>query len=111
MKLNNNSLKKEIKSRMESDAWDLSMARRVLDVQLSHNRRIMKIWSTASLATAAMAFIIFMTGIYSAVQKNNSSAYTESIYSYAYLKNDNNLDNDTVAARIDLLINETYPMR
>ena len=111
MELNNDRLKQEIKLRMSNDAWDISMARRVLDIKLSRNKRFMKIWSTVSLATAAMSFIIFMSGIYSVIQKNNSSAVTGSIYSYAYIKNDNNLDNDTVAARIELLINETYPMR
>lgn len=107
---NNNMFKKEIKFRMESDVWDLSMARRVLDLQPSYNKRILNIWSLASLATAAMAFIIFMSGLYTATQKNSSSG-TGSIYSYAYILDDNNLDNDTVAARVELLINETYPMR
>jgi len=103
--------KKEIKFRMESDAWNLSMARRILDMNLSQNKKIMNIWSLASLATAAMAFIIFMSGIYSAVQKNTSFSSEGAIFSYAYIENSNNLDNDIVAARVELLINEAYPMR
>ena len=109
METHDDMLKKEIKFRMESDAWDLSMARRVMDSQFIRNKKVLNIWSIASLATAAMAFIIFMSGFYSAIQKNSS--FTGSVYSYAYIKNDSNLDNDTVAARVELLINETYPMR
>jgi hypothetical protein len=111
MENNNDLLKKEIKFRMESDVWNLSMARRVIDLKNSRNKKFMNAWSMASLATAAMAFIIFMTNIYSVMQKNNTYSGEGSIYSYAYIKNDYNLDNDTIAARVELLINETYPMR
>ena len=111
MDQNNDKFKKDIKFRMESDAWNLSMARRVLDIKLSQDKKTMNIWSFASLATAAMAFMIFMAGIYSATWKNNSFSDTGSIFSYAYIKNDYNLDNDTIAARVELLINEAYPMR
>jgi anti-sigma-K factor RskA len=102
---------KEIRFRMESDAWNLSMARRVMDRNLLQNKRIMKIWSMASLATAAMAFIVFMSGIYSAARKYSPDISSGSVYSYAYFENSSNLDNDIIAARVELLINEAYPMR
>jgi hypothetical protein len=111
MKNNNDIMREQIKFRMESDAWDLAIARRVLEIKNPAAEKSFNFFSMVSLATAAMAFIVFMSGMFAAFQ--NSSSYTGAgaIFSYAYIKNNYNLDNDTIAGGVELLINEAYPMR
>jgi len=101
-------MEEELKLRMESDSWNFLIAHKVIEIK---NEKTANIWSFASLATAAMSFIIYMASIYTISVKNSTYSGTGSIYSYAYLKNDNNLDNDTLAANLELTINEAYPMR
>jgi hypothetical protein len=52
-----------------------------------------------------------MASLYTVTYKNSSEISTGSIYSYAYIKDDINLDNDIIAAGLELTINEIYPMR
>ncbi len=108
---NTEKMKEEIQLRMTSDTWDFSIAHRVIGVRSAKREKGINIWSITSLATAAMAFIIFMTNVYTVTMKERNYSNTGSIYSYAYIKNDNNLDNDIIAARLELTINEAYPMR
>jgi hypothetical protein len=110
-KKNETQMKHEISLRMESDSWDFSIAHKVIEFRNSKNEKTINIWSFASLATAAMSFIIFMASVYTVSLKNNTYSQTGSIYSYAYIKNDSNLDNDILGAKLELTINEAYPMR
>lgn len=105
------NMKEEIRLRMGNDIWDFSIAHKVMEIRNTKNEKTMNIWSLASLSTAAMAFLIFMGSIYTVIISSGSYAGTGSIYSYAYIKNDNNLDNDIIAAKLELTINEAYPMR
>ncbi len=105
------NMKKEISLRMESDLWDLTIAHKIMEAKSSRSEKTMNLWSSASLATAAMAFLIFMGSIYTVMINRAPYGTTGSIYSYAYIRNDNNLDNDTIAAKLELTINEAYPMR
>lgn len=104
-------MKDEITLRLESDSWDFSIAHSVTDAINTRSERTWNIWSFASLGTAAIAFLIFMGSIYTYSTGSGSGIVTGSIYSYAYIRDDNNLDNDTVAAKLELTINEAYPMR
>ena len=104
-------MKEEIRIRMESDSWDFSIAHNVFERRNIYREKNINIWSMASLATAAMAFIIFMGSVYTVIQKNGSYTGTGSIYSYAYIKDSSNLDNDMIAAKVELTINEAFPMR
>ncbi len=109
--MNEKNMKEEIQLRMESDSWNFSIAHKVIEIRSAKSEKYISVWSMASLATAAMAFVIFMTSIYTVTFRNSAYNGTGSIYSYAYIKNDNNLDNDIIAAKLELTINETYPMR
>ena len=109
--LNSEKMREEIKLRMASDAWDFQIAYKVTEIRSLKNENKINIWSSASLATAAMSFIIFMASVYTATYKNSTYSSTGSIYSYAYIKDDVNLDNDIIAAGLELTINEAYPMR
>lgn len=109
--MNTKNMKEEIRLRIESDSWNFSIAHKVIETRIAKTERSVNLWSIASLATAAMAFVIFMSSFYTVTMKNSASNETGSIYSYAYIKNDNNLDNDIIAARLELTINEAYPMR
>lgn len=109
--LNAEKMKEKIKLRLESDAWDFQIAYKVMEIRNSRNENRVNIWSFASLATAAMSFIIFMTSVFTVQYNNSSYISTGSIYSYAYIKDDVNLDNDIIAAGLELTINEAYPMR
>jgi len=109
--MNEQNMKDEIISRLENNSWDFAIAHKVMERRNSKNERTINIWSFASLATAAMSFIIFMASMYTVTFKNSTYSGTGSIYSYAYIKNDNNLDNDIIAARLELTINESFPMR
>jgi len=111
MKDNKESMSEEIKLRMESDSWDFSIAHNVIELKNSRNQKSINIWSFASLATAAVSFIILMTSIYAFTFNSSVYSGTGSIYSYAYIKNTSNLDNDIIAAKLELTINEAYPMR
>jgi hypothetical protein len=111
MKDNSRIMRDEIKLRMESNSWNFSIAHKVMEARNTQNEKSSSIWSFASLATAAMSFIIFMASVYTVINNNNSYKGTGSIYSYAYFRNDNNLDNDILAAKIELTINESFPMR
>ncbi|PKL17275.1 MAG: hypothetical protein CVV49_11940 [Spirochaetae bacterium HGW-Spirochaetae-5] len=104
-------MSEEINLRMESDSWDFFIAHKVTEMRSIKSENKMNIWSFASLATAAMSFIIFMASLYTVTYKNSSEISTGSIYSYAYIKDDINLDNDIIAAGLELTINEVYPMR
>lgn len=106
-----NKMEEEMKLRLESDSWNFTIARKVMETRNSKSEKTINIWSKASLATAAVSFLIFMAGVYSSAFYNSSHTGTGSIYSYAYIKNDNNLDNDIIAAKLELTINEAYPMR
>jgi len=109
--LNSEKMKEKIKLRMESDAWDFQIAYKVTEIRNLKNENRINIWSFASLATAAMSFIIFMASVYTVTYKNSTYSSTGSIYSYAYIKDDVNLDNDIIAGGLELTINEVYPMR
>lgn len=111
MKDNKNIMREEIRLRMESDSWDFSIAHKVMGTINARNEKSSGIWSFAPLATAAMSFIIFMASIYTFTFNDSTYKGTGSIYSYAYFKNDNNLDNDILAAKVELTINEAFPMR
>ena len=111
MRDNKDRMSEEIRKRMESDSWDFSIAQKVTELRNVKNEKTGNIWSLASLATAAMSFIIFMASIYTVNLKNSTYNESGSIYSYAYIKNGNNLDNDIIAAKLELTINEAYPMR
>jgi len=104
-------MKKEIRLRMENDSWNFSTAHNVMEMKKTRSEKTMNIWSLASLTTAAMAFLIFMGSIYTVMINNRPYSAAGSIYSYAYIRNDNNLDNDIIAAKLELTINEAYPMR
>lgn len=104
-------MKEEIRLRMESDSWDFSIAHKVIETRNAEYEKSGGIWSFASLATAAMSLIIFIASAYSAIHSGSSFRDTGSIYSYAYIRNDNNLDNDNLAAKVELTINEAFPMR
>lgn len=108
---NTSKMNEEIKLRMESDSWDFSIAHKVIQVRDLKKEQKINIWSFASLATAAMSFIIFMTSVYTFTYNKSTYSSTGSIYSYAYIKDSNNLDNDIIAAGLELTINEVYPMR
>lgn len=109
--MNEKKMKEEILLRMESDSWDFSIAHKVMEIRNTKSEKTINIWSFASLATAAMSFIIFMASVYTFTLNNSTYSGTGSIYSYAYIKNDINLDNDILAAKLELTINEAYPMR
>lgn len=111
MKDNRDIMREEIRLRLESDSWDFSIAHKVMEARNAQNEKSSGIWSFASLATAAMSFIIFMASLYTVTYNNSTYRGTGSIYSYAYIKNDNNLDNDILAAKVELTINEAFPMR
>ncbi|HNX22477.1 MAG TPA: hypothetical protein PKG60_00415 [Spirochaetota bacterium] len=105
---NKNIMSEEIRMRLESDSWNFSIAHKVSEARDTTKNNI---WSFASLATAAMSFMIFMASIYSVAFNNSAYSGTGSIYSYAYIKNSINLDNDIIAAKVELTINEAFPMR
>jgi len=111
MKDSKEIMRDEIRLRMDSDSWDFLIAHKVMDTRNSESETRNNIWSFASLATAAMAFIIFMASIYTVTFKNGTYSGTGSIYSYAYIQDGSNLDNDIIAAKLELTINEAYPMR
>ncbi len=104
-------MKKEIRSRLESNSWDFSIAYKVMQTRNSEKEKRINTWTFASLATAAMSFMVFMAGIYFFTIKPEIYTSSGSIYSYAYINNDSNLDNDIIAGRLELTINEVYPMR
>lgn len=104
-------MKEEIRSRMGSDSWDFTIAYNVIQKRNAWKEKRINIWAFASFATAAVSFIIFMAGIYSFTVKSGSYSSTGSIYSYAYFKDSKNLDNDTIAGKLELTINEVYLMR
>lgn len=104
-------LKEEILERMESASWDFNIAHKVIENRNLKRETIINRWSIASLATAAMAFLVFIGSIYTATSSNSTGSGTGSIYSYAYIKDSSNLDNDVIAAGLELTINEAYPMR
>jgi hypothetical protein len=104
-------MNEEIKLRMESDSWNFFIAHKVTEARNINNENRINIWSFASLATAAMSFIIFMASVYTVTYRSSNEISTGSIYSYAYIKDDINLDNDVIAAGLELTINEIYPMR
>ena len=109
--INRKKMENEIKLRMESDSWNLSIAHKVMEIQSVKNEKNTNIWSFASLATAAMSFLIFMASVYTVTYNNGTHNGSGSIYSYAYIKDSRNLDNDVIAAGLELTINEAYPMR
>lgn len=111
MKSDDDIMKEKILSRIEDDSWNFSIAHKVFEKRESLDKKHFNLWSYASLATAAISMIIFMSGVYTAAFKYSTSGVSGSIYSYAYIKGANNLDNDTIAAKLELTINEAYPMR
>lgn len=104
-------MKDAINARLNSDSWDFTIAHRVIEARVSKKDHRITIWSFASLATAAVSFIIFMTGITITAIENRNYRSSGSIYTYAYIDNTRNLNNDVIAARLELTINEAYPMR
>lgn len=109
--VNAEKMNEEIKLRIENDSWDFFIAHKVTEMRNIKSENKINIWSSASLATAAMSFIIFMASVYTVTFKNGSEISTGSIYSYAYIKDGMNIDNDIIAAGLELTINEVYPMR
>lgn len=111
MKNNDDIMKEKIRLRIEDDSWNFSIAHKVFERRESLNKMDFNLWSYASLATAAISLIIFMSGVYTTAFKYRTAGESGSIYSYAYIKDTNNLDNDIIAAKLELTINEAYPMR
>lgn len=115
MRINNTEDEKkfneEIRIRLESDSWDFSVAHKVMELRKTRSENKINVWSFASLATAAVSFIIFMASLYTVTLRNNTYDSSGFIYSYAYIKDSANIDNDAIAAGLEMTINEAYPMR
>jgi hypothetical protein len=103
-------MEKEIQSRIESDAWDLFISKKVIDAVNKENEKSTKLWIFASLATAAVSLIITIAALQATIFNNGLYNEIGSLYSYGY-NTDGNLFNDMIAADIELTINEVYPMR
>lgn len=111
MKENNEIImEREIQSRMESDSWDMFISKKVIDTVNKENKKSTKIWTFASLATAAVSLIISVAVLQITIF--NNELYSEkALYSYAYNRDAMNPFNDMIATDIELTINEVYPMR
>ena len=104
-------MEREIQARIESDSWDMLISKKVISSINKENEKPAKLWIFASLATAAISLIISIAVLYTTTFNNGLYLEAESLYSYAYNKDDSNLFNDMIAADIELTINEVYPMR
>ena len=110
MKENNEIMEREIQSRIESDSWNMFISKKVIDAINKKNKKSARVWTFASLATAAVSLIISITVLQTTIF--NNELYSEkSLYSYAYNRDGINLFNDMLADDIELTINEVYPMR
>ena len=106
----NEIMEREIQSRIESDSWDMSIAKKVIDAVNKKNEKSAKVWVFASLATAAVSLIVSIAALQATIFNNGLYVKAGSLYSYAY-KDGDNLFNDMIATDIELTINEIYPMR
>ena len=111
MKDNNKIMEKEIQSRIESDSWDMFISKKVIDAVNKENEKSARIWTFASLSTAAVSLIISIAALQATMFNNGLYAEVESLYSYAYNRDGDNLFGDMIATDIELTINEIYPMR
>jgi hypothetical protein len=107
----NEIMEREIQSRIESDSWDMLISKKVIDSINKENEKSTKIWGFASLAAAAISLIISIAVLQATIFSNGLYIEAESLYSYAYNRDGNNLFNDMVATDIEFTINEVYPMR
>ncbi len=101
----------QINNRMESEIWGYSISKKVFELKKQKEEKSNKIWYTGSLAVAVISFVIFMSSLFYTDISEGLYRWDGSVFSYAYFENDDNLDNDVVAANVSLLINESYPMR
>ena len=115
MKENHEIMEREIRSRMESDSWDMFISKKVIDAVNIENKKSAKRWIFASLATAAVSLIISIAVFQATIFNDRLYVEEGALYSYgysdAYNIDDINLFNDMIAADIELTINEVYPMR
>ena len=107
----NEIMEREIQSRMESDSWDLSIATKVIAAVNKKNEKSAKIWTFASLATAAVSLLVSIAVLQATIFNNGLFVEAGSLYSYVYDRDSDNLFNDMIATDIELTINEIYPMR
>jgi len=110
MKDNYKIMEKEIQSRIESDLWDMFISKQVIGAVTKKNEKSAKIWTFASLATAAVSLIISVTALQTAISNNKlCKLYTEAATLYSYADAGNILDN-VITTDIELAINEIYPI-
>jgi hypothetical protein len=97
-------MKNEIEARLESEAWNLSIAHEVLQrIQIKEEKNIFN-WSIASAITAFAFILIFIFNVYFYFTNTTVSEYN--LYSYSSASS---LIGEI--SEVDLVINEVFPMR
>lgn len=98
-------MSEEIRLRLESDSWNLSIAGNVFREKNARRERGLFRGYITALAAASAFLIIFIFNVYSYVNTGTkTSSYSPLLYSY-------NSETVTNTDEIDLLINEVFPMR
>ena len=110
MKNDKEIMNEEIKSRLESDSWDLAIANKVIEMQKTKFNKANKVWSVVPLATAAMSLIIFTAGIFYTFS-SAAEGSDDLLLSYSFVNIDESFNNDIITAEVEWIINEAYPMR
>ena len=101
-------MNEEIRLRLESDSWNLSIAGMVLREKAAHkDRNLFRVY-ISSLAAASVFLVLFILNVYSYVSSSTeTSSYNSLLYSYSSDTYSVNTDTDET----DLVINEVFPMR
>ena len=102
----NTKLNEEIRLRMESDSWNLSIAGRVLyEKNIRSEKTIFRSYVT-SLAAASVFLVLFIFNVYSYLNTGtDTDSYNSYLYSYSSDSDSSNTE------ETDLIINEAFPMR
>lgn len=98
------NMNEEIRLRLESDSWNLSIAGKVLYEKNARSEKTLFRGYVTSLAAASLFLVLFIFNVYSYVRTDTSS-YNSYLYSYSSDSYSINTE------ETDLIINEAFPMR
>jgi len=108
MKEHRDKMHEEIKIRLESNAWDQSVAGRILDARKSRSEKLLFSGSVVSLASAAVAIAVYIMNFHLVTPYSVNGQITA--YNQSSVQDDYISYSET-SSEIDTLINESYPMR
>lgn len=101
-----NKMNDEISRRVDSSSWDYEIASYVIKEKNQKKEKNLFSGAAFSLATAALAAVIFLFDLNRPLSTNGLYAGSNNAIENLYESS-----NDTFIAELDLIINEAYPMR